>query len=277
MTPTRPGSLLAVLACLLGLAACAGPHASPTTSATSPATRRASTSATSSRGAPAAKYAAASRLAAAYVRFLDGAGTTSGLPDAASSVRTLAGRAGSIPAARRRGTLRITQLRAAVGANDSYLVTARDHAHAFYTQMTLADQHGRWVVIELTPPDFVQVFAPAGPPPPPPPPGSAGAEHAALRFLHGYLPWLYGQAPLRTITTATSGLLADLKAHPPRIPPTIRSLRPNVAAIAIKRRGPGWQALPNITDGHETYELVLTLVAPTRGRWLVSNVRPQTQ
>ena len=270
---TRSRSLLAVLACLLGLAGC-GSHASRTTSATSAATRRASTSATTSRGAPAAEYAAASRFAAAYVRFLDGAGTASGLPDAASSVRTLAGRAGSIPAARRRGTLRITQLRAAVGATDSHLVTARDHAHAFYTQMTLADQHGRWVVIELTPPDFVQVFAPAGPPPPP---GSAGAEHAALRFLHGYLPWLYGQAPLRTITTATSGLLADLKAHPPRIPPTIRSLRPNVAAIAIKRRGPGWQALPNITDGHETYELVLTLVAPTRGRWLVSNVSTQTQ
>jgi len=275
MTSAR--SLLAVLACLLGLATCAGSHASPTTSATSAATRRAPTSATTSRAAPAAKYAAASEFAAAYVRFLDGAGTTSALADAASSVRTQARRAGSIPAARRRGTLRITQLRAAVGASDSYLLTARDHAHAFYAQLTLADQHGRWVVIELTPPDFAQVFASAGPRPPPPPPGSAGAEHAALRFLHAYLPWLYGQAPLRTITTATSGLLADLKAHPPRIPPTIRSMRPHIAAIAIKRRGPGWQALPNITDEHETYELVLTVVARTRGRWLVSNVSTQTQ
>jgi hypothetical protein len=274
MTSAR--CLLAVLACLLGLAACAASHASPTTSARSAATARASTSATSSRGAPAGEYAAASRFAAAYVPFLDGAGTTSALPDAAASVRTLAGRAGSIPAARRRGTLVITQLRAAVGASDSYLLTARDHAHAFYAQLTLADQHGRWVVIELTAPDFVQVFAPAGPPPPPPPPGSAAAEHAALRFLDGYLRWLYGHAPLRAITAATSGLLADLRAHPPRIPPTIRSLRANVAAIAIQRRGRGWQALPNITAGHETYELALT-VAHTRGRWLVSNVSSQTQ
>ena len=117
----------------------------------------------------------------------------------------------------------------------------------------------------------MQVFAPAGPPPPAPPPGSAAAENAARLFLRGYLPWLYGQAPLRAITAATSGLLADLKAHPPRIPPTMQALRPKVAAIAMQRRGHGWQALPNISDGHETYELVLT-VAQTRGRWLVSNV-----
>ena len=212
-----------------------------------------------------------SQFAAAYVRFLDGAGTASGLPDATSSVRALAARAGSIPAARRRGTLLMTELRPAVGASDSYLLTARDDAHAFYAQMTLAEQHGRWLVAELTPPDFVQVFAPAGPPPPAPPRGSAGAENAARLFLRGYLPWLYGQAPLRAITAATSGLLADLKAHPPRIPPTMQALRPKVAAIAMQRRGHGWQALPNISDGHETYELVLT-VAQTRGRWLVSNV-----
>ena len=104
------------------------------------------------------------------------------------------------------------------GASDSYLLTARDDAHAFYAQMTLAEQHGRWLVAQLTPPDFVQVFAPAGPPPPAPPRGSAAAENAARLFLRGYLPWLYGQAPLRAITAATSGLLADLKAHPPRDP-----------------------------------------------------------
>jgi hypothetical protein len=271
---TRPRPLLAAAACLLGLAGCGDSHASRTT----PATPRASTttSATTSRSTPAAQHAAVSRFASAYVRFLDGAGTASGLPDATSSVRTLAARARSIPAARQRGTLAITQLRPAIGTGDSYLLTARDDAHAFYAQMTLADQHGRWRVIELAPPDFVQVFAPAGPTPPAPPPGSAAAQNAALLFLHGYLPWLYGQAPLRAITTATSGLLADLEAHPPRIPPTMQSLRPRVAAVAMQRRGPGWQALPNISDGHETYEFVLT-VAHTRGRWLVSNVGSETQ
>ena len=94
----------------------------------------------------------------------------------------------------------MTQLRLAVGNTGSYLLTARDDAHAFYAQITLAEQHGRWLVVELTPPDFVQVFAPPGPPSPAAPPGSAGAQDAARLFLRGYLPWLYGQAPLRAIT-----------------------------------------------------------------------------
>jgi hypothetical protein len=117
----------------------------------------------------------------------------------------------------------------------------------------------------------VQVFAHAGPAAPAPPPGSAAAEDAARLFLRGYLPWLYGQAPPRAITSASSGLLADLKAHTPRVPPTMQSLRPKVAAIAMQRHDRGWQALPNVSDGHETYELVLT-VALRRGRWLVSSV-----
>jgi hypothetical protein len=115
------------------------------------------------------------------------------------------------------------------------------------------------------------VFAPAGPPPPAPPHGSAPAQNAAQRFLRGYLPWLYGQAPLRTVPSAAGGLLAGFKAHPPRVPPTMRSLRANLEAIAMQPHGQGWQALANISDGHETYELVLAL-AQTHGRWLVNNV-----
>ena len=94
-----PRLLLAVTrrACS-GLAGCGS---SRDHSATSGATRRASTT---SAQRPARPHAAA-EFAAAYVRFLDGTGTASGLPDATSSVRALAARAGSIPAARRRGTL----------------------------------------------------------------------------------------------------------------------------------------------------------------------------
>jgi hypothetical protein len=271
---TRPRSLLTALACLLSLAGCGGSHTASrsTTSAPADTTRRASTT----TGAIARQDAAVSGFAAAYVRFLDGAGTARRLPDATSTVRALAGRAGPIPAARRRGTLVISEVRAAVSASNSYLLSARDDAHAFYAQMTLAEQDRRWLVAKLTPPDFVQVFAPAGPPPTAPPPGSAGAEDAARLFLRGYLPWLYGQAPLRAISGATSGLLADFKAHPPRIPPTMQALRAKVAAIAMQRRGNGWQALPNISDGDETYELVLT-IAQTHGRWVVSNVSLKTR
>ena len=245
---TRPRSQLAALACLLGVAGCGSSHTA-TTSATSGGGYHPSTRTTAEAARGRAENAAAWKFAAAYVRFLDGAGTAGGLPDATSSVRVLSARAGSIPAVRRRGTLLITGLRAAVGASDSYLLTARDDTHTFYAQMTFAEHHGRWLVTELTPPDFVQVLAPAGPPPPQPPRGSQGAEVAARLFLRGYLPWLYGQKRLRSISAATSGLLADLKAHPPRIPATMLALRPTLAAIAMQHRDHGWRRFRTSATG----------------------------
>ena len=131
------------------------------------------------------------------------------LPDATASVRALAAQAGPVPAARRRGTLVLWQLRAAQDQSDGYLLAARDDAHTFYAQIALRERQGRWIVVQLTPPDFVQTFAPAGPQPPAPPRGSAAAQDAAVRFLQGYLPWLYGQAPLHAIRAATSGLAGE--------------------------------------------------------------------
>jgi hypothetical protein len=212
-----------------------------------------------------------SLFAGAYVRFLDGIATVATLPEATASVRALAAQAGPVPATRRRGTLVLWQLRAAQDQSDGYLLAARDDAHTFYAQITLRERQGRWIVVQLTPPDLVQTFAPAGPQPPAPPRGSAGAQDAAVRFLQGYLPWLYRHTPLHTIRAASSGLLASLRAHPPRVPPAMRSLHARVAAIALQRRGSGWQALPDITDGRETYELVLT-ITPAQHGWLVSNV-----
>ncbi len=254
-----------LVACALALVACGSSHTTASLTTRSGAHRAATTNTGRDQTASGQEFAVA------YVRFLDGAGTASGLPDATSRVRAQAGRAGPTPAARRRGTLLITDLHPAVGAPDSNLLTARDDAHTFYAQMTLAHEHGRWVVVQLTPPDFVQEFAPAGPAPPGPLHGSAAAKDAARLFLGDYLPWLYGQAPLWAISATTSRLLANLKAHPPQDTPTMQSLAPTIAAIAMQRHDRGWQALPNISDGRETYELVLT-VAQTRGRWLVNNV-----
>ena len=67
------------------------------------------------------------------------------------------------------------------------------------------------------------------------------------------------------------GSAGGLSGRPPRVPLTMRSLHPKLAAIALQHDHDGWRALPNITDGHETYELVLT-ITQTRGRWLVSGV-----
>ena len=215
--------------------------------------------------------AAAAEFAGAYVRFLDGDGTTPALQDATTSVRTLAGQAGPVPAARRRGTLALGELRAVKGQPGSYVLAASDAAHTFYATIAVSRQHGRWRVSELTPPDFVQALALPGHAAPPPPAGSSAPEHAARVFLDGYLPWLYGQGSLRAIGDATSSLVDDLQRRPPRVPLTMRALHPKLVALALQHHRGGWQALPNITDGRESYELVLTIMQ-TRGRWLVSSV-----
>jgi hypothetical protein len=119
----------------------------------------------------------------------------------------------------------MTELRPAVGAANSYLLTARDDVHTLYAQITLAEQNGDWLVVELTPPDFEQVFAPAGPPPPAPPSGSAGPEDATRLFLRGYLPWLYG----RGATQDDHGRDQRAPGGPKRTPPA-RAADDGVAA-----------------------------------------------
>jgi hypothetical protein len=215
---------------------------------------------------------AASAFAAAYARFLDGADAASALPDTTRAVRAVASRAGAVPADRRRGPLVITQLQRADQLRNSYFLAARDRAHTFYAQLTLGRRrHGRWLVVQLTPPDFMQALAPAGPPGPAPPRGSRDAEVIAQRFLATYLPWLYGHASLTLMMPATPRVLARLERHPTGVPPAMRSLHGRVVAIAMRRDGGHWRALANVTDDHETYELVLA-VTHMRGRWLVTDV-----
>lgn len=262
---TRPRLLLAFItaASVVAIAGCGNTdHPSRSSSA---ATRRASTSTS-------AEHVAGALFAAAYVRFLDGTGTAATLPDATMSVRVLAGQAGRVPAARRRGTLVLGELRAVQGQPGTYVLAASDAAHTFYATIAASQQNGRrWLVSELTPPDFVQALALPGPPAPPPPAGSSAPERAAHVFLDGYLPYLYGQGSLRAIHDATANLVVGLQRRPPRVPLTMRSLHPKLVALALQHHRAGWQALPNITDDRESYELVLT-ITQTRGRWLVSSV-----
>ena len=89
--------------------------------------------------------------------------------------------------------------------------------------------------------------------------------------MTGYLPWLYGEGSAGAIHDATTALLAQLKAHPPNIPPTLQGLHPNLAAALMQRRSRGWEARATVTDGRQTYDLTLTLINE-HGRWRVSAV-----
>ena len=174
-----------------------------------------------------------------------------------------------ISPARRAGPVTVQSVQQ-IPTRPTFMITLRDRAHTFTAQLTPARVSSRWLIVAVTPPDLDTILAPA-PRPIPQPAGSGQARHAARMFIGGYLTWLYGQAPLRAVRTATSGLLAGFKAHPSRVPPTMQALRPTIAAIGMQRHGRRWQALANISDGRETYELVLT-IAQTRWRWLVSTV-----
>jgi hypothetical protein len=223
--------------------------------------------------APAAGSTSAAAIArvfaTAYGRYLDGHAAAAALPDATTAARAQAG--AIIPPARRAGPLTVQSVQP-IPAGERFVIALRDRAHLFTAQLTLAALSDRWVVVAVAPADLDTMLAPT-PPAIPPPAGSAPAEHAARTFISGYLTWLYGHAPLRAVRTATLGLLAGFKAHPPRVPPTIQALRATVEAIGMQRRGRGWQALANISDGQQTYELELTIAhTHTHRRWLISNV-----
>ena len=210
-------------------------------------------------------------FARSYVRLLGGRFNAKELPGATAAVRALAGQAGAIPAARRRGPLALTNLRPATSGTRSYVLTARDTAHTFYAQLTLGHRASGWLVDGLDPPDFVQALARPAPAPSPATAGSAHARAAARRFLGGYLPSLYGDASTRSVTRVSEPLRTSLKRRRLRVPPIIQNLHPHVAAIGIQHHDQRWRALTNINDGRDTYQLDLT-VADQHGRWIVTNV-----
>ncbi len=221
---------------------------------------------------PAGEWNAASLLAGAYVRYLDGSAQATQLPNATRHVKQLAQAGGQIPAEQRSGPLRLVLLQPAPGsAPGSFYLTARDDAHTFHATEQLALRGGVWRVVDLTTPDFDQSLAPPAPRPAPPPVGSTAPRRAAERFLVGYLAWLYGRGPASAINDAAVALTAQLKVHPPNVPPAMLGLHARAAAVGIERHGTAWMALVTVTDSRTTYQVNLTL-AVVHGRWLVSTV-----
>lgn len=206
-------------------------------------------------------------FAHAYARYLDGRLTTAALPDANAAARAQVGPV--ITPGDRAGEVVVQSLRRTPG---TLVFTAwlRDWAHTFPAQLTLGDTGGRWLVIAVTAPDLDSILH-AHSNQIEPPSGSAPAEQAARTFMTGYLPWLYGKAVVGAIHDGAQALTAHLEAEPPRIPPTFEGLHPRLAAIGIQPHGVGWRAYALVTDGRETYDLVMA-VKQLNGRWLVSSV-----
>lgn len=236
--------------------------ASGTTAARSP-----SSAAAARRSSRVTAAAVAAAFAGAYARYLDGLLPAAALPSSTPTARAQAGPV--IPPDGRAGALSVQPLEPLAGGQ-TFAVQLRDRAHTFAVQLTVGWVRSRWLIVGLQAPDLDSILHTQNRPIPQPS-GSAAAAGAARAFMGGYLPWLYGQGRVSQVHDATAALLGQLKAHPPNIPPSLQGLHPRLAALGMERHAPGWQALANVTDGRQTYDLTLTVVSD-HGRWLVSDV-----
>ena len=280
MSPRRLISLAALLAAILA-SGCVN-STSMTTHASQPgasgsdataaagrttAARSPSSAAAARRSSRVTPAAVAAAFAGAYARYLDGLLPAAALPSSMSTARAQAGPV--ISPADRAGALSVQSLEPLAGGQ-TFAAQLRDRAHTFAVQLTVGRVGSRWLIIGLQPPDLDSILHTQHRPIAQPS-GSAAAARAARAFMGGYLPWLYGEGRASAIHDATAALLGQLRAHPPNIPPSLQGLHPRLAALGMERGAPGWQALANVTDGRQTYDLTLTVVSD-HGRWLVTDV-----
>jgi hypothetical protein len=104
-----------------------------------------------------------------------------------------------------------------------------------------------------------------------PRPPSRRLRRTTERFLHGYLPYLYGQAPLRAVTAAAPALRRRLARQQRRVPPAARHRRPRVRHVrlgAFVRDARAWQVTANVADGEVVFPIEL-LIANRDGRLAV--------
>jgi hypothetical protein len=112
----------------------------------------------------------------------------------------------------------------------------------------------------------------ASPPSAAPPVGPDAARDTTKKFTTGYLAYTYGHAGIGQLRGVTSGLRAALAANPPRVPQTVRALDPRIASLALAPDCKDWLASANVTDGHNTYQ-VISILRRVHESWRVTALR----
>src|SRR4051812_45230995 len=108
----------------------------------------------------------------------------------------------------------------------------------------------------------------------PPAAGCSAHERAALaaarRFLAGYLPYSYGQAPATRIRGAAPPLMSSLRRQPPRVAAADRRLRPRLIDLEVAQVNGdlGFALAATIEDGRRRYPINLAVRAEG-ARWRV--------
>lgn len=101
---------------------------------------------------------------------------------------------------------------------------------------------------------------------------TARLRRTAQRFLRTYLPYLYGQARLRSLERAAPELRRRLARAERRVPPAARRRRPRVRALllgGLVRDARAWRVTVRVADGDVAVYPIELLIAERRGRLVV--------
>ncbi|MFZ0379751.1 MAG: hypothetical protein WAL38_18125 [Solirubrobacteraceae bacterium] len=220
------------------------------------------------RGQPRAFAAAVAR---AYARYLANQLSARQLPGLTPQAMMMVRRSGPLPARLHVTEVRRTSLTGGGNSWTAHLAMIDAHGRqTTTTQLVLTAASGRWMVLELVPPDPDTLIAttppalrPTGPPP---------ARRAALGFTQSFLAYTYGHATARQLRDLTPTLRAAIASNPPQVPAAIRALRPRIASLALAPQHGAWLAEANVTDGQDTYQVISLLHRLDRD-WLAFALR----
>ena len=209
------------------------------------------------------------QFAAAYLRFLKGQQAAATLPVATLAVRQTAAVDGILPIRQLAGELKLAAIKP--NGDRSWTIEMRAGHHRIYAQVMLGTGPAAEEIVTLVPPDLSTALQPT------PranaaarqPVGSRAAQASADVFLAGYLRFEYGQAKLTAIKDTTARLQRYLQAN---VPSSVSALHPRVLVLPLRRHGSAWIASPSVTDGVQTYEVIIKLIKED-GRWLADTVK----
>lgn len=102
---------------------------------------------------------------------------------------------------------------------------------------------------------------------------AADARSTAATFLHGYLAYLYGQAPASQVTDASAAFVGALEHARGEVPPGVNGLHPRVVSLDVSPQPPGHAIATALVSDAEVvhYPIRLALTEGSRG-WLVSGL-----
>jgi hypothetical protein len=210
-------------------------------------------------------------FARAYAHYLANRPPRVRLPTLSPAAAAMVRQSGPLPA---RLQIRRVQLISVDGAATSWTAqfAVIDSRGRFVLSagLLLAPSRAGWQLAELVAPDPDILIA--SPSSAARPVGPHAARDTAMTFTSAYLAFTYGHAGLGQLRGVTSGLRAELAAHPPRVPPTVRARDPRVASLALSPDGKGWLASANVTDGQNTYQ-VISILSRVHGSWRVVALR----